>query len=376
MTRDDDHDHDDHDHDRDEPPAPTEADTDFARVRRKLDERWARHGHRGPPPWARKNWMMWWMHHRMRNRLFVWFGVTIIAAGLVSGWVHEGGHGKLWPLVAGLAVVWMGSGAIAFRLMRPLIEVVRAARAIGDGDLGVRIRARPHGELGVLAAAINDMAARIEKQLRDQRQMLAAVSHELRTPLGHIRVLVETARDAPGGPDPRVLDEIEREVVDLDRLVDKLLASSRLELSVDKREVDVAQLAQVALDQSGLNGAKVDFRGNTVAVADATLVRRAIANLVDNARVHGGGVRAIRVERRADQVVVEVDDGGPGVPAAERDRVFEPFERAGRGGSLGLGLALVRRIAAAHGGRAWIEDAPGGGARVSFAIAVAPAAVR
>src|SRR6185436_9849531 len=105
----------------------------------------------------------------------------------------------------------------------------------------------------------------------------------------------------------------------------------------------------------------------------ATLIRRAIANLVDNARVHGGGVRAVRVERRGGEVVVEVDDRGPGVPLAERERVFEPFERAGRGGSLGLGLALVRRIATAHGGRAWIEDAPDGGARVSLAIAIAPA---
>jgi signal transduction histidine kinase len=342
-------------------------------IQRALEERWRRHGHRGPPPWVRRNWMMWWMHHRMRNRMFVWFGATIALALFVGGWVREQGHGGVWPLLLGLMILWMATGAIAFRMTRPLVEVVRAARAIGDGDLSVRIKPRTRGELSVLAASINDMAARIEKQMNDQRTMLAAVSHELRTPLGHIRVLVETARDAPGGPDFRVLDEIEREVVDLDKLVDKLLASSRLELSVDKREVDVVQLAEVALDQAGVPRTALEFRGNAVAKADATLVRRAIANLIDNARVHGGGVRAVRVERRGDEVVVEVDDGGAGVPASERERVFEPFERAGRGGSLGLGLALVRRIAVAHGGRAWIADAPGGGARVAIAIAIAPA---
>ncbi len=346
---------------------------DYERVKRHLDERWRRHGHGGPPPWARRNWMMWWMHHRMRNRLFVWFGFAIVSGVLVTGWVKDHSEGRLWPVIAGLAVLWMISGVIAFRITRPLIQVVRTARAIGDGDLSMRVPAR-RGELGMLGAAINDMAMRIEKQVKDQRHMLAAVSHELRTPLGHIRVLVETARDAPAGPDPRVLDEIEREVIDLDRLVDKLLASSRLELSIDKREVDVANLAEVALDQAGLAKGLLEFRGNAIAVADATLIRRAIANLVDNARIHGSGVRAIRVERRGDEVVVEVDDGGPGVPVAERERVFEPFERAGRGGSLGLGLALVRRIAKAHGGRAWIDDAPGGGARVAFAIAVAPPA--
>ena len=340
------------------------------RIRRQLDERWRRHGHHGPPPWERRNFMLWWMHHRMRNRMFVWFGLTVALATFVGGWLRDRGHDGVWPFLAGLGVLWMATGAIAFRITRPLVEVVRAARAIGDGDLSVRIRARPRGELGVLAAAINDMAQRLEKQMRDQRQMLAAVSHELRTPLGHIRVLVETARDAPTGPDPGVLDEIEREVVDLDRLVDKLLASSRLELSVDKREVDVASLAQVALDQAGLERGLLELRGNAVATADATLVRRAIANLIENARVHGKGVRVVRVERRGDEVVVEVDDCGDGVPVAERERVFEPFERAGRGGSLGLGLALVRRIAAAHGGRAWIEDAPGGGARVAFALAI------
>ncbi len=261
-------------------------------IQAALEARWRRHGHRGPPPWVRRHWMLWWMHHRMRNRMFVWFGATIALALFVGGWLREQGHGGVWPLVLGLFILWMATGAIAFRMTRPLVEVVRAARAIGDGDLSVRIKPGHRDELSVLARAINDMAARIEKQLNDQRTMLAAVSHELRTPLGHIRVLVETARDAPDGPDGKVLDEIEREVIDLDRLVDKLLASSRLELSVDKREVDVAQLAEVALDQAGVPRSVLEFRGNAVAIADATLIRRAIANLIENARVHGGGVRS------------------------------------------------------------------------------------
>ncbi|MCE9573986.1 MAG: HAMP domain-containing histidine kinase [Deltaproteobacteria bacterium] len=306
--------------------------------------------------------------HRMRVRIFWWFGVAIAAGGLASMVVRDNTSGRGWPLVAALVVVWMASGVIAWRLTRPLIAVMQAARAIGDGDLTVRIRDRGRGELSILASAINDMAARLDKQHRDQRQMLAAVSHELRTPLGHLRVLIETARDAPGA---QVLDELDREIIELDRLVDKLLASSRLELAVDKRAVAIDELAAVAVEQAGLAPGIVTVLGDVTAVADATLVRRAIANLVDNARLHGGGATAVVVERRGAEVAVVVDDAGPGVPRGERERVFEPFARAGLGGSLGLGLALVRRIAVAHGGRAWIEDRPGGGARVGFTVAAA-----
>ena len=127
------------------------------------------------------------------------------------------------------------------------------------------------------------------------------------------------------------------------------------------------------LEHAGVDAARLEVDGDALIDADATLIRRAIANLLDNARIHGGGVVAVRVVRRDGDVVVEVDDAGPGVAPDDRPRVFEPFARAGLGGTLGLGLALVRRIAAAHGGRAWIADRPGGGARVGFSLASTPA---
>jgi two-component system OmpR family sensor kinase len=104
---------------------------------------------------------------------------------------------------------------------------------------------------------------------------------------------------------------------------------------------------------------------------DPTLLRRALANLIDNARVHGGGAVAVRVERRGEDIALEVDDAGPGVPEARRadaGRAFVPST----GGGLGLGLALVHRIATAHGGHSWIVDRPGGGARVGFQVPVIP----
>jgi signal transduction histidine kinase len=106
---------------------------------------------------------------------------------------------------------------------------------------------------------------------------------------------------------------------------------------------------------------------------DPTLFRRAVANLLDNARVHGGGALAVRIERRDGRVAIEVDDAGPGVPADRRADAFRAFVPSS-GGGLGLGLALVSRIAVAHGGGAWISDRPGGGARVGFGVEALPAA--
>jgi signal transduction histidine kinase len=255
-------------------------------------------------------------------------------------------------------------------LTRPLIAVVKAARDIGDGKLDTRLKARGRGEMHVLASAINDMAARIEQQIKDQRQLLAAVSHELRTPLGHMRVLVETARETNN---LKVLEELDREVITIDDLVGRLLAQSRLEFgNLDRRELDLGELIADVAHSAGIAPDKIEAIGDVHAKVDPTLVRRALANLIDNARVHGGGAIAVRATRRGGQVAIEVDDVGPGVPKDRRADAFRAFVPS-TGGGLGLGLALVSRIAVAHDGGAWIDDRPGGGARVGFTVSVAPA---
>jgi signal transduction histidine kinase len=321
-------------------------------------ELWRTHPDRSP-------WLPWWLQSQMRRRMFSWFAIMFVA-GVAAG-VHFWGdrHWYYFPIAA--IALSMMSGWVAWRLTRPLILVIRAARDIGDGKLDTRLQTHRRGEMRVLANAINDMASRIETQIKDQRQLLAAVSHELRTPLSHMRVLIETARDRH---DVKALGELEREVLTLDDLVGRLLTSSRLEFgNLERRPIDLGELVTDVATSAGLAPEQIEAIGDVHANVDPTLVRRAVANLLDNARVHGGGAVAVRIQRRGGQVAIEVDDAGPGVTQDRRADAFRAFVPSS-GGGLGLGLALVSRIAVAHEGGAWIDDRPGGGARVGFTVGV------
>jgi methyl-accepting chemotaxis protein len=129
----------------------------------------------------RSHWLPWWLQSRMRWRIFAWMTLAVAAGGLLG--YHLDSHPRWWQIGAGLIVLAIASGAIAWRITRPLIMVIGAARDIGDGKLELSLDTGAHGgEVRVLASAINDMAAKIRQQLADQRQLLAAVSHELRTP--------------------------------------------------------------------------------------------------------------------------------------------------------------------------------------------------
>jgi signal transduction histidine kinase len=230
------------------------------------------------------------------------------------------------------------------------------------------------GEVAVLAEAVNTMAARIEQQIADQRELLAGVSHELRTPLGHLRVLIDTAREQPDGPAQPMLDELEREVVELDALVDQLLVHSRLEFDrIERRELDPVALAVRALERLGEDASKLEIESEVeTVVGDPTLLGRALANLLSNARTHGRGLDRLRVHDGDDGALCfSVEDRGPGFAEGEPERVFASFVqgRARAGGSLGLGLSLVERIAKAHGGQVWARNREIGGACVGLSIA-------
>lgn len=286
-------------------------------------------------------------------------------------------------------MLWGASGALARRLTRPYSELARVAREIGAGKLSSRFQLpwrRGMDEARVLADAINDMATRIERQMGDQRELLAAVSHEIRTPLSRIRLVAELLRGELGAGKSAVaakaLDELDREVIEIDALVSELLASSRLDFAALRvHPLDPADVATRALDRAGLPASLLQLDVTaTKFEADATLVARALANLLANANAHAGGVDALRVREADGRIVFEVLDHGPGFAPGEEAKAFESFyQRPGaearEKGSLGLGLTLVKRIAVAHGGTAFAVNRERGGASVGIRLpraAVAP----
>lgn len=285
-----------------------------------------------------------------------------------------------WALFVVAMVLWIASGIMARRLGRPLWKLVQVTTQIGDGDLSARVRLGRHheGEVGVLSESINRMAQRIEKQLSDQRELLAAVSHEVRTPLSRIRVITELLRDKSF--DARLLDEAEREIAEIDELIGQLLASSRLQfVALDFRPLDAAELCRDALKRSNLPELLLHVHcDDTQFNGDATLIARALSNLLRNAEDHGGNVIALTLRSDEGRLFFEVTDDGPGFRRGDEERAFDPFIQGRRGEStsagatlgLGLGLALVKRIAEAHQGSAYLQNKAESGAMVGFSLPV------
>ena len=308
-------------------------------------------------------------------------GADVILSGEVVGRLSMcfegprrfGGLRALAGLLAAVFTLWAASAWFARRLSRPFIDLVRVTREIGAGKLSARMRLGRHGsgEAALLAEAINDMASRIERQVEDQRELLAAVSHELRSPLTRLRVLVELADEQGDSVETR--RKIEREVIEIDALVGKLLASSRLDFeTLDFQRLSATDVALRALERAGLDSSRLDAPAEGLSFdGDATLVARALGNLLENAARHAGQAERLVLSAAGGRVRFEVLDRGPGFSEAARTRAFDPFYRgasqetpAHDGGALGLGLSLVARIARAHGGRAFAENREGGGARV------------
>lgn len=279
-------------------------------------------------------------------------------------------------IAAGLAA--FASSHLSRRLTRPLERIATAAGEVGETTLAARIpEVSRDRELRALVDLLNEMLVRIEAAFETQRRFVADASHELRSPLANLRSTIEVALRHPRSPGDyeetlRVaLGEIER----LGRLVQGLLSLSRAEagrLVLQRRAVDLAELATraIAAHAARADGRQVLLRLETPSAVcidgDADRLREVVDNLLDNAlRVApaGSAVR-VAVKRDGDCSVLEVEDSGPGLGEEEQARVFEPFARgsAPSGDGAGLGLAIARRFAEAHGGRLRVRSSPGAGA--------------
>ena len=295
-------------------------------------------------------------------------------------------YGFAWTLaLVGLAVS-VGLFPIIRRLLQRLEELERSVQRFGEGDLSVRVPEQGHDEVAQLGRQFNAAAARIQALVASHKSLLANASHELRSPLARIRMGLELLQAGPAQPAARA--EIERNIAELDQLVGEILLASRLDAgafdaghmeSVDLVGLAAEECARVDAELMAGDGAQAQGASLSEVRGDARLLRRAVRNLLENARRYSQGDVTLRLAREGDAAVLAVCDQGPGVAPGERERIFEPFYRlpgaSERAGGVGLGLALVRSIAERHGGSVQCQARPDGQPGACFVLRLpAPAA--
>ena len=277
-------------------------------------------------------------------------------------------------------LVMLGSTAIILavsiwavrRAVQPLAMFAEAAERLGRDVDASPLRDEGPREVRRAALAFNDMQKRLRAFVRDRTQMLAAISHDLRTPLTRLRLRAELIEDE---------DEQRKMIADLDEMgsmIDAALAFARDEAAGEKTAaLDLAVLLQTVCEAAADAGGIATYHGppHVTCVGRPSALRRAFTNLVDNALIYGGRA-GVGLEARGRELLVTVDDDGPGVPEDELERVFEPFRRleASRSretGGAGLGLALVRAAIAAHGGTVRLANRREGGLRARVVLPAA-----
>lgn len=286
-----------------------------------------------------------------------------------------------WMLIAGViasAVVGALLGRwAAGRALYPLRRLTAAAAAAAGGDLAIRLPDTRDPDLAPLAQAFNDTAARLQRRVVRDARFATDVSHELRSPLTtmtNAMAVLQHRRRELSTTAWQALDLLDLDLRRFQQLVEDLLEISRADQGATDlalEQVDLAELVAQTAEYCTRDAAQ-RLRAETphpLVIADRRRLERAVANLITNADQHGGGLVRLAVGRHAGNARLEIDDAGPGVPSVDRERIFERFARrspANRGTDnvgTGLGLALVSQHVHQHGGRTWVEDRPGGGAR-------------
>jgi signal transduction histidine kinase len=277
-----------------------------------------------------------------------------------------------WAGIIGFIVAALALYAVV-RETSPLARLARSVERFGEAMEPVSLPERGAREVRALIAAFNRMQSRIVELMRSRTFMLAAISHDLRTYLTRLRLRVEMIGDTA------IREQASRDVEDMNALLDDALAFARSSFSGAAREaVDVVHVdGRECAERAATGGAvRAQLPPERVLVAgERAALARVVGNLIDNALKYGREAE-VSVVARPRAVEIMVDDRGPGVPAGERERIFEPFLRLDpsrnrdRGGA-GLGLAIARHLIQRHGGAIAVEDRPGGGARFRISLPLA-----
>lgn len=314
---------------------------------------------RGPP-------RMLWIRARLDGEAW-WIGFP--AEGL---WADAGSL-----LLAGtlLSVVLAGAGAVLIqrRIHRPLMALARAADAVGRGESPPPQARGAPSEIARVMTSFERMQASLAQADAERTLLLAGVSHDLRTPLTKLRLCVEMLR---GQVDEELVDSMTRSIVNADGIIGQFVDYARIGSDEAQRPCDLGELLAAVVADAAPAAIALHVAPLPPLAVRPLALRRALANLVENALRHGGGTIEVRAEPLGEQFAITVLDRGAGIPAAMLATVREPFVRmdASRGSpGAGLGLAIAERVARLHGGALELANRPGGGlqARILLPAAVA-----
>lgn len=294
-----------------------------------------------------------------------WFTMRQKSNAETLDWIGRAALG----IGATLVILLLLALLFARRLAAPIQRFADSARRVGVDPGEAPVREEGPRELRTAARAVNAMQARLRALVAERTEMLAAVAHDLRTPLMRMRLVAENA-------DPAIRDKLVKEAAEIDALVSSFIAFARDDPTREARiRLDVAALVQSLADDRAEAGQPVTYDGpdRLVITGQALGLKRLVDNLVDNALKYGAVAR-VTVAAQGANAVIEVADDGPGVDAAEREKVFRPFVRGEKAGmtaaGAGLGLSAAREIARAHGGDVDIRDGKPKGAIVRVTLPV------
>jgi signal transduction histidine kinase len=284
--------------------------------------------------------------------------------------------------VADILIIGLLTTIWALLFWRKLQTIVNAALAFGGGSLETRCKLPRRSALSPLADAFNGMADRIQSLINAQRELTHAVSHELRTPISRIRFSFELLENAAGVDEQKhYMAEIETDIEELEELVTESLTYACFDQGTFqiKWQADIlAPWVEKVTQNTTKNHPHINACCNNNLTPpdrqvhmDTRLMNHAVVNLIQNAFLHARDRVEVTLTHDGENCVIYVDDDGPGIPQADRHRVLQAFTRLDTSrnrasGGFGLGLAIVHRVSAWHGGRIIVTDAPLGGARITI----------
>jgi signal transduction histidine kinase len=268
---------------------------------------------------------------------------------------------------------------------KKLQRITIATEAFGNGKLDARAKLPPRSSLAHLANAFNSMADRIQELIRSHKELTHAVSHELRTPLARLRFSMEMIASVDESDKrERYLEGMRRDVDELDLLVSEILTYAKLDKSyrpqMEQMDLgpwltDLAAVLDVENSTPNIECRISSPDPKVPLLASPQFLERALRNLLQNAVRFTNSRIQITLMTVDEQVIIHVDDDGPGIPLADRQRIFEPFVQLDANSNpdlpgYGLGLAIVHRVAQWHGGSVTVSEAPIGGARLSLVLPI------